>query len=297
MQNFDAYRGKVNWKAVFMYNTEISAMLDQARLRYQSLAEMANLDSKLNDDEQELLEALDIEDLWRYFESDLPHDKVRIVEQLAIKCTDFRNSLLVAGDIVISRFESSLEERAVDWQSIGTDALLGQPHCSIAPTLQFDLSNSLMMAADSHEVCAKASVHEDLTLEVFEDEGGVVLDVTSENARWDGKVIAVQILNNRKSIPGFVMLRAGASGVVSGGLRINRDVLVGRVEVRHALIDSSDLDSTDVPAIVGAVEHDLCDRKSQSAWSTWLQELKLSDDSKGLRSLIEAVDATLKKTE
>jgi hypothetical protein len=280
-----------------MNNTEISAMLDQARLRYQSLADIANVDSKLNDDEQELLEAIDIEDLWRYFESDLTHDKVSIVEQLANKCSDFRNSLLVAGDIVINRFESSFAERAADWQSIGTDAILGQPHYRVAPTLQFDLSNSLMMAADSHEVCAKACVHEDLTLEVFEDEGAVVLDVTSENAQWDGKVIAVQILNNGKSIPGFAMLRAGASGVVSGGLRINRDILVGRVEVRHALIDSSDLDSTDASVIVGAVERDLCDPKSQSAWRTWLQELKLSDDSKGLRSLIEAIDATLKKTE
>ncbi len=280
-----------------MNSTEISAMLDQARLRYQSLADIANLDSKLNDDEQELLEALDIEDLWRYFESELPHDKARIVERLAIKSSDFRNSLLVAGDIVINRFESSLEERAADWQSIGTDAILGQPHCRIAPILQFDLSNSLMMAADSHEVYAKACVHEDLTLEVFEDEGGVVLDVTSESARWNGKVIAVQIHNSGKSIPRFMMLRAGASGVVSGGLRISREVLVGRVEVRYALIDFSDLDSTDVPAIVEAVEHDLCDPKSQSAWRTWLQELKLSVDSKGLRSLIEAVDATLKKSE
>lgn len=280
-----------------MNSTEISAMLDQARLRYQSLADIANLDSKLNDDEQELLEALDIEDLWRYFESELPHDKAMIVERLAIKSSDFRNSLLVAGDIVINRFESSLEERAADWQSIRTDVLLGQKHCRIEPTLHFDLSNSLMMAADSHEVCATACVHEDLALEVFEDNGWVVIDVTSENVLWDRKVIAVQILNNGTSIPRFVMLRAGASGVISGGLRISRDVLVGRVEVRHALIDSSDLDSTDVPAIVEAVENDLCDPKSQSAWRTWLQELKLSVDSKGLRSLIEAVDATLKKTE
>lgn len=251
--------------------------------------------ASLSEGEIEMADDTNAEDMFAYFHGDLADERVSLLERLAHHSTEFREGLVLAGEIVVGRLEDAVDE-ATTWRDIcmpfPTEA--SSVGVTLAPaTLKLNLPNSRMMAADSEEVRYEKSIGYQLDLEVFQDDGHLVLDVSSTRADWNGTLIGFRLVASTKSVAGFILLRLGSSGTVSGSIEIPRDDLAGDVSVRHAFVDASDLDSSDVPALVTAITSDRNDPAAVVAWKRWLDEVRRSDDAIGLSPVIDSIEGEL----
>lgn len=252
--------------------------------------------ASMSEAEIEMADDTNAEDMFAYFYGDLADERVSLLERLAHHSTEFREGLVLAGEVVVGRLEDAVDE-ATTWRDIcmpfpTKDSSVG---VMLAPaTLELNLPNSRMMAADSEEVRYEKSIADDLDLDVFQDDGQLVLDVSSDRPDWDGTLIGFRLIASTQSVAGFIMLRLGSSGTVSGSLEIPRDDLAGEVSVHHAFIEPSDLDSSDAPALVAAISGDRNDPAAMVAWNHWLDDVRRSDDATGLAPLLDRVASELK---
>jgi hypothetical protein len=279
-----------------MIRREAEANLFAARtlLEKWSSVDAPDDSSALSEAEIEIADDTNAEEMLAYFHGKLSSEQISLIERLAIHSADFREGLVLSGEIAVGRLEQAVDE-AITWRQVCLpfDNEASSVVESGTPTLELDLPNRRMMAADSEEVRFEKSICDHLELEVFQDGDRLVFDVSSGRAEWDGTLIGFQLRTSSQTIAGFIMLRLGSSGLVSGSLDIPRDDLVGEVSVRHAFVEASDLDSSDVPALLAAVSGDRNDPTAVAAWKRWSLNIRRSDDATGLAFLLDNIEGAL----
>ncbi len=281
-----------------MFSTNQLDQLDVAKRMMARCMQVPPGDHFLSEDDIDYADNVTAEEMVAYFEATLSEPCAKRLEVLASCMHDFRESMLIIGEIVIGRLEDQQEARSL-WRTLRNhsfDTPADGDRSLARPTLEFELSNSLMMAADSHSLHADACTNDEITFEIFEDGENIIFDATSDVAEWDGKLIGIRINSQTKSASAYVMLRLGASGVVSGYLEMPRSDLVGKVKLYHAIVGAEDLDSTDVTDVLRSLQSDIKDVQAKKAWTKWVNEIR-SSRPVSVRALLTQVESILERIE
>ncbi|GAA4465826.1 hypothetical protein [Novipirellula rosea] len=235
--------------------------------------------------------------MFDYFNGKLSSDQVALVERYATISEEFREDLLTSGRIVVGRLEDAIAN-GLSWREIcdsagAQTAAMAVCRANQAP-LRLALSNTLMAAASSESVSEDVLLGDNIRMEVFEEEGNLVFDITSSDPQSAGQLIGIHLSNDDLSIVGYVLLRMGKSGVVSGSLEIDRNQLAGNYDVVPRPVQSHDLAVCDTPTLEKAIRADHNDPDAMQSWKSWVTCVRQSDDADALAPLLDRLESELK---
>lgn len=235
--------------------------------------------------------------MFDYFNGKLSSEQTALVERYASISDEFREDLLTSGRVVVGRLEDAIAN-SLSWREICDSA--GAQTAAVAvcranqATLRLALSNTLMTAASSESVSEDVLLGDNIRMEVFEEEGNLVFDITSSDPQSAGQLVGIHLSNDGSSIVGYVLLRMGKSGLVSGSLEIDRNQLAGNYDVVHRPIQSHDLAVCDAATLQNAIRADNDDPDAMKAWKSWVASVRQSDDADAIAPLLDCLESDLR---
>jgi len=255
---------------------------------------------ELTDDdfhESEDVAEYDTDAMFRYFRNELEEDRVAKLLQFASESKLFLHDLIAVGEIVqAEEMESRAAVVPMSWMDFGGLATAA-PEARKATLAR---SQGLIMdVASVHMMAAAGRLEKEYPLpfgaeaNVYEDDEQLVIKITSEDTSLDGQLVGFCLSDKDRDRLGFILLRDGLLGAVSGMAQIHRSSISGETILNFNTVDASDLAIADFPLLEAAIESDMDDRRSIDAWRTWIEQVSSSQDGPGLAAGLDRLRAKL----
>lgn len=235
--------------------------------------------------------------MFGYFRQELDERDIATVERYAAESKLFLDNLIQIGEIVVADQESEVSPSLswLDLQDLAKDS--GGDDASIAladrEAMRLEIPSAHMMAASSSEIELRDSLTIGLDVDVFEEDGKLVIDLTSNDKTLAGELVGFCVRGKQRTKLGVVLLCRGESGVTSGTVELDRSEMAGDYSFNVTVIEPSDLGGEELELVRDAIERDANDSVLAAAWMAWIKRIASSEDGPGLKPDLDSLEQFL----
>lgn len=240
----------------------------------------------------------DTDSMFQYFRNELDESEQSQLLKCAAESKLFLHDLISVGETLLADQHddapTSYSTSWADFSSLPTTApSVRNQTLDRSQGLRMNLASTHALAADSGALDITCELPFGAEANVYEDGDQLVIKVSSDDTSRGGQLVGYCLSGKDQDRLGFIMLRAGVLGTVSGIARLDRSPMSGEQILNFETVDASDLGKADFALLEEAVVADLEDERSVEAWRRWIASVSKSEDGPALEDGLQRLQLKL----
>lgn len=274
-------------------------MVDIIQIRLAELKRQFD-DHALTDEdyyESEDIASCDADEMFQYFRDELDESQKSQLLKRAKESKLFLHDLIGVGETLLAVAEEVSATLPLSWADISElpsrESSARQVRLARSEGLKLDVAPMQVLAAESSDLDVTCELRFGATINVYRDNDQLVIKVIGEDSSLDGQLVGYCVSGAKQDLLGFILLRKGVLGTVSGMVRLDRAAISGKQTINFSLVEYSDLCNADFPLLEKTVFNDVEDQRSIEAWRRWINAINASEDGPGLAQALKRLESLL----